>query len=215
MFKIKITLRYIIFMLGLFATGLGIALSSQMGLGTTPISVIPLVVSAKYHLTFGLVANILSLTFIALEILIQGKGFNKELFKQILVAPFFGFFIDIGFKIFKNLNPSLFEEKIIYLLFGCGMMALGIYLQISAKVVVNPCDGLVKVIAEKTKQKFSSVKIYVDVAIMAIGIIISLMVFGRIYGVGLATVLLALLTGAFIKLFKNLFSKVNVSWLFE
>lgn len=213
MLKSKILIRYIIFIIGLFSTGIGIALSTKMGLGTTPISVIPLVLSTKFPLTFGVIANILSLVFVLIEILIQRKGLNKDIIMQLFVIPFFGYFIDIGFMIFENLSPVAFETKIALLITGCAAMAFGIYLQISANVAVNPCDGLVKIISEKTKIKFSKVKILVDVSIMMVGIIISVIIFGEIIGVGIATVLLAILTGSFIKVFKMIFAKINLRWL--
>lgn len=213
MFKTKLFLRYVIFGFGLLITGFGIALSTKMGLGTTPISVIPLVVSDWFNLTFGMVANLLSLFFIGLEVLF-GNFKRKAILGQLLVVPFFGWFIDLGFKAFANLDPSL-GSKFIYLLIGCMLIAFGIHLQIKADVVVNPCDGLVLVFAQKFKMKFSTVKILVDVGIMLIGVLISLGAFGEVRGVGVATVFLALLTGYFIRLYKVIFDRLIPVWIKE
>ena len=215
MFKTKMILRYVIFLLGLLVTGLGIALSTKMGLGTTPISVIPLVVSGGFPISFGMVANIMSLTFVLIEFLVQRKGFNKDLLMQILIAPFFGYFIDIGFAVFSNLVPGSFAMQMVLLMVGCMSMALGIYMQIVADIIINPIEGLVMAIAHRFKTKFGNVKIIVDVAVMLVGVMISLMIFGEVRGVGIATVVVALSTGFFTKVFKKMFDQVGVDWLYE
>ncbi len=211
----KIILRYLIFLFGLFFTGFGIALSTKMGLGTTPISVIPLVLSIRFPISFGMVANGMALAFVLIEFIVQKKGFNKYLLMQIIIAPFFGFFIDLGFFIVKNLVPAYFIVQLILLVIGCMIMALGIYLQIMANVIVNPCEGLVLAIAERNKQKIGNVKVLVDLGVMMVGVLMSIIVFGEIRGVGIATVVVALCTGYFIKMFKSAFDHINRIWIYE
>lgn len=215
MLKTKIFLRYVMFLAGLFIIGLGIALSTKMGLGTTPISVIPLVLSGGFPISFGMVANILNLIFVLIEILIQGKGFNRDIMMQILIVPFFGYFIDFGFAVFGNIEPGSIIYQLSFLVVGCLLMALGIYMQIVADVMVNPCEGLVKAISERLKAKFGNVKIMMDVLIMLVGVSLSLIVFGEIRGVGIATVVVAISTGFFIKVFKKIFDNFSPNWLFE
>ncbi len=215
MFKTKMILRYVIFLAGLLLIGLGIALSTKMGLGTTPISVIPLVLSGSFPISFGMVANILNLTFVLIEILVQRKGFNKDILMQILIVPFFGYFIDFGFSVFANLVPGSIVSQLLLLIVGCLLMALGIYMQIIADVIINPCEGLVMAISERFKTKFGNVKIMMDVSIMLVGVTLSLLVFGEVRGVGIATVVVAVSTGYFIKVFKKIFDNFSPNWLFE
>lgn len=215
MLKTKMILRYVMFLAGLFIIGLGIALSTKMGLGTTPISVIPLVLSGGFPISFGMVANILNLIFVLIQILIQRKGFNRDILMQILIVPFFGYFIDFGFAVFGNLEPGSIIIQLSLLIVGCLLMALGIYMQIVADVIINPCEGLVKAISERFKTKFGNVKIMMDVSIMLVGVSLSLIVFGEIRGVGIATVVVAVSTGFFIKVFKKIFDNFSPNWLFE
>lgn len=215
MLKTKMILRYVMFLAGLFIIGLGIALSTKMGLGTTPISVIPLVLSGGFPISFGMVANILNLIFVLIQILIQRKGFNRDILIQILIVPFFGYFIDFGFAVFGNLEPGSIIIQLSLLVVGCLLMALGIYMQIVADVIINPCEGLVKAISERFKTKFGNVKIMMDVSIMLVGVTLSLIVFGEVRGVGIATVVVAVSTGFFIKVFKKIFDNFSPNWLFE
>ncbi|MDD2370389.1 MAG: DUF6198 family protein [Firmicutes bacterium] len=215
MFNKKNILRYLIFLLGLFFAGFGIALSTKMGLGTTPISVIPLVLSIKLPISFGMVANAMALAFVLIEILVQRKGFTKDLLMQIILAPFFGFFIDLGFFLVKNFGTANFIGQITLLIIGCMTMALGVYFQIRANVIVNPIEGLVLAIAERTRKKFSNVKIGVDVSVMLVGVVLSVIAFGEVRGVGITTIVVALGTGYFIKIFKNIFDRLSLVWLYE
>lgn len=215
MLKTKMILRYVMFLAGLFIIGLGIALSTKMGLGTTPISVIPLVLSGGFPISFGMVANILNLIFVMIQILIQREGFNRDILMQILIVPFFGYFIDFGFAVFGNLEPGSIIIQLSLLVVGCLLMALGIYMQIVADVIINPCEGLVKAISERFKTKFGNVKIMMDVSIMLVGVTLSLIVFGEVRGVGIATVVVAVSTGFFIKVFKKIFDNFSPNWLFE
>lgn len=203
----KTTLRYLVFLVGLLLTGIGVALSTKMGLGTTPISVIPLVISRGLPISFGMTANIMSLCFVLIEFLLQRRKLTRDLILQIIIAPFFGYFVDLGFFLFSNLVVGTFLVQIVYLIIGCMAMALGISMQIKADVIVNPCEGLVLSIANRLSVRFSSVKIMVDVGVMLIGVAFSLLLFGEVVGVGIATVVVALLTGLLVKVFRNLLNK--------
>ena len=48
-------------------------------------------------------------------------------------------------------HPDLYIWQIILLLSGCMILALGIYLQVSANVLMNPGEGLVQIIAGKNQ----------------------------------------------------------------
>ena len=65
-------------------------------------------------------------------------------------------------------------------------------------------------IAQRTKKKFGNIKIFVDVSVMLVGIMLSYIAFGEVRGVGIATVVVALFTGSFIKLFKIIFEQLNL-----
>ncbi|NMM64941.1 YitT family protein [Clostridium sp. P21] len=205
MCKYKIILRYFIFILGLFFMGLGISLTSKSGLGTTPINSLPYVLSMIFPLTVGQFTFLLSIVFFLVEIIVLRKDFPKEQYLQLFVGPFFGFFVDLGMNIFASVNPNIYLIKMLVLLLGCSLLALGVYLQVVANVIINPGEGVVKAISNKLAKKFGNVKIIFDSTLCIIAIIISLFTFGNIKGVREGTVICAILVGNITKIYSAVF----------
>jgi uncharacterized membrane protein YczE len=205
MSSIKIIIKYFIFVVGLFFMGLGISLITKSNLGTSPISSVPYVLSMKFSVTLGQFTFLLSCLFLLVEIILLGKKFPKEQFLQILVGSFFGLFVDLGMAIFSSVNPDFYAGKIIALLFGCIVLALGVYLQVAANVIVNPGEGVVKIIANKMGKEFGIIKIMLDCTLVFIAIIISLFAFGTIRGLREGTIISAILVGYITKIFNNIF----------
>lgn len=211
----KKIIRYGLFLVGLWCTGLGIALTIKAGLGTTPISILPLVVAEIFPISFGTLIALLSLAFIGLEILILGKDFAKEQYIQLLICPFFGSFVDLGLWIFRHLEPVSIFDEILILAMGCIVLGLGVHLQVLGRVIINPGEGVVRAIAYKTTMSFGNVKILFDLSILAIGVVLSLSVLHRVMGVGVGTLVVAVATGTITKGFKWVFEWIGVEWLYE
>ena len=213
--KKKMILRYLIFLIGLFFTGTGIALTIKSEIGSTPMSIVPLVLSSVLPLSFGQMNFIWSLSFVFVQMLILGKEFTKKQYIQFLICLIFGLFIDLGLKIFEQLYPVSYLEKLIILFAGITILGLGIYLQVLAKVIINPGEGIVKAIAYKTKLKFGNVKIYFDLTVLLMGVILSLLLLHKIIGVREGTLIIAVVTGTVVKFFKWLFEHLEVDRLYE
>ncbi|AWI05709.1 YczE/YyaS/YitT family protein [Clostridium drakei] len=205
MSKLKIIIRYFIFISGLFFMGLGISLTSKSGLGTSPINSLPYVLSMIFPLTVGQFTFLLSILFFIVEIIVLRKDFPKEQYLQLFVGPCFGFFVDLGMSIFAFVNPDAYLVKILVLLSGCFLLALGVYLQVIANVIINPGEGVVKAISNKFTKKFGNIKIALDSTLCIIAIIISLFTFGNIKGVREGTIICAVLVGNITKIYSAIF----------
>lgn len=205
MSKLKIIIRYCIFIAGLFLMGLGISLTSKSGLGTSPINSLPYVFSMIFPLTVGQFTFLLSLLFLLIEISILRKDFPKEQFLQLFVGPFFGLFVDLGMNVFNFINPHIYTEKLIVLLSGCFVLAFGVYLQVIANVIINPGEGVVKAIAYKTGKRFGNIKIMFDCTLCITAVVISFFTFGNIKGVREGTIICAILVGSITKIYSSIF----------
>jgi uncharacterized membrane protein YczE len=199
--------RYVVFLIGLFFMSLGICLIAKSDLGTTPISSLTYVLSLKFPISFGTFIFMLCIAFILIEVAILRKDFPREQYLQVLIGPLFGIFIDFGMFIFSSLAPSNYFEKVIILLIGCVVQALGIYMQVAANVLINSGEGVVKIIAMKTRKPFGSIKIIFDFTLVAIAIITSLFAFGSIKGVREGTIISAFLVGYITKIYSRIFSR--------
>lgn len=216
MFSTGLVKRYIILILGLFFMGLGISLITKSTLGTPPISSIPYVLCLIYPVTFGALTFIFSLIFLIGEIALLGKKFPKDQYPQIFVGFFLGLFVDLGMLIVSSIQPTQYLVQIIVLLIGCIILALGIYLQVSANVIMNPGEGLVQIIAIKTRIRFGIIKIIFDSLLVSGAIIISVVNFGSLNGVREGTIISAGLVGYIIILISFLMKKTHFSnWLSE
>lgn len=202
--KIK---RYAIFLLGLLLMGLGIALITKSTLGTSPISSVPYVVSLITPFTFGQLTFALAIACIFIQIAILRKDFTKDQYLQVFVGPFFGLFVDLGMFTFSFINPHFYFEKLICVVLGSIILALGVYLQVFAGVIINPGEGVVKAIAGKVGKDFGTIKILFDWVLVVIALIISLTSFGVIEGVREGTLISAFLVGYFVKIFNRVFVK--------
>lgn len=83
--------RYLIFLVGLFISSLGVSLVTKANLGTSPISSIPYVLSLNFSLTLGNFTIIFSLFLIALQLLILRNDFKLEHLLQIPISILFGY----------------------------------------------------------------------------------------------------------------------------
>ena len=83
--------RYLLLCAGLAIMAFGVAFSIKAGLGTSPISSVPYVVSMFAPLTVGTATIVMHCIFILLQILILRRQYHPVQLMQLPVAVFFGY----------------------------------------------------------------------------------------------------------------------------
>lgn len=187
--------RYIIFFIGLYINSLGVALITKASLGTSPISSIPYVLSLNFPFTLGNFTIFFSIFLIVLQLIILRKNFKLEHILQIPVSIIFGYFIDLTMILFSWVNPEAYIMKIVYLLIGCLILGVGVYMEVLADVVMLPGESFVRAIVLTWKTNFGTTKICFDVSMSVIAAVLSFIFAGRLAGVREGTVIAALLVG--------------------
>ena len=187
--------RYLIFLVGLFVNSLGVSLITKANLGTSPISSIPYVLSLNFPLTLGNFTIFISIFLIVLQLIILRKNFKLEHILQIPVSIIFGYFIDLTMILFSWVNPEAYIMKIVYLLIGCLILGVGVYMEVLADVVMLPGESFVRAIVLTWKTNFGTTKICFDVSMSVIAAVLSFVFAGRLAGVREGTVIAALLVG--------------------
>ncbi|WP_078392937.1 YczE/YyaS/YitT family protein [Shouchella patagoniensis] len=195
----KITQRYCFFAVGLFFMGFGISLTAKSELGNSPISSVPYVLSLGFPLTLGTFTILLLSVFILIQVLLLGKNFPPIQFIQLALAPLLGICIDFGMVLASFIKPSTLLEQLTLLLLGCLFVAIGVYIQVEAKTVMNAGEAIVKVLSEITKIEFGTMKMIFDWSLVAIGVLFSFLLFGELRGIGIGTIISAFLVGFLIK----------------
>lgn len=192
--------RYLVFIAGLYFLAMGISLIVHSSLGTTPISSMNYVLSINTSLSLGTWTFIVNLLMIIIQLwLASGKyGTRKDTIEILLQIPFsfiFSAFIDLNMILIRNLVPNNYGMAVGILLAGCIIQSIGVVLEIKPKAAMMSAEGLVKYIARRCNKKFGSVKVYVDITLVSLAILISLAFTMRIEGVREGSVIAACITG--------------------
>ena len=198
--------RYLIFLVGLFVNSLGVSLITKANLGTSPISSIPYVLSLNFPFTLGNFTIFFSIFLIVLQLIILRKNFKLEHILQIPVSIIFGYFIDLTMILFSWVNPEAYIMKIVYLLIGCLILGVGVYMEVLADVVMLPGESFVRAIVLTWKTNFGTTKICFDVSMSVIAAVLSFIFAGRLAGVREGTVIAALLVGFIARLLGKKFA---------
>ncbi len=193
--------RYLLFLVGLFVSSLGVSLVTKANLGTSPISSIPYVLSLNFPFTLGNFTIIFSLFLIVLQVFILRKNFKAEYILQIPVSIAFGYFIDFTMYIFFWVNPQNYFIKIVTLLIGCIVLGFGVYIEVIADVVMLPGESFVRAIVQTWNTNFGTTKIIFDCSMTVIAGVLSFVFSGKLNGVREGTVIAALLVGFIARLF--------------
>jgi Predicted membrane protein len=201
--------RYLIFIIGLFVSSIGIALTTKAGLGTSPISSAPYVLSFIFPMSFGQFTVIVNVFLIFLQILVLKKDFQKIQLLQVVVSLLLGSFIDFFMYIFSNLSTPNYFSQFVYLLLGCVFIALGVSLQVIANVIMLSGEALVKAISTKLDKNFGTIKTIFDVSLVTISVIISLAGLGNVVGLREGTVIAALIVGSIARFFISKLDFIN------
>jgi uncharacterized membrane protein YczE len=200
--------RYVIFLVGLFISSLGVSFVTKANLGTSPISSIPYVLSLNFKLSLGEFTIIFSLLLIALQLIILKKDFKFEHILQIPISVAFGYFIDLTMSMLSAIKPSSYLYSIVFLIIGCVILSLGVYIEVLANVAMLPGESFVRAITMKFNTDFGITKIAFDVVMTVVAGVLSLVFAHKIQGVREGTLVAALLVGFVAKIFGQLLSFV-------
>jgi len=208
----NLRLRIIIYVVGLFLYSLGIAISAKSDLGIAPVSTLPYALSFVLPLSFGATTFIMTIIYILIQILIYGKDFEKKQYYQIVIGVLFSFFIDLAMLLLKGLNPQTYMNRMITLLIGLFILAIGIVLSVISNVITPPAEGAIQAIAKKFNKEFSNIKIIFDGTIVVLAIIVSYTFLGRLEGFKEGTIISVFVTGLFTKI---IFKLIGDRWQAE
>ena len=201
--------RYFWFFIGVAINSFGVAFITQAALGTSPISSVPYVLSLKFTPTLGQFTFVFNLLFILIQFLLLRKRFPPIQFLQIVVNLFFSACLDVSMDLLAFLQPEHFLARLVCLLIGCAVLALGISIEVAPNVRMVPGEGIVKALAVVTGKRFGSIKVLFDVTLILIAVILSLLFFHRLNGLGLGTIVSALIVGQIVNFINRHFPAIS------
>lgn len=191
-------------LLSIILMGLGINLVAHANLGTSALTSIPLVMNELVPLSFGELTMIFNIILVISQVILLGKSFPLLQYFQLIVSFVLGVSVDFWGPMIQNLGLNHFLWQLIAVVIGCFIIALSITIQLKADLVNNPGEGIVKVIALRFNTEFSKVKVPLDLAYVLIAVILSWFTLGRIVGVGIGTLVSAVLVGYFMRIIQKI-----------
>ena len=197
--------RYLLLVVGLFFSAIGVAFTKHGELGVSPISSVANVMSCRVTaLTLGNWLIIWNCILILGQIIILRKKFQPIQFLQIPLSFLFGWFTDIGMKIVSVIPLPHYTVRLLMVLIGVVILGFGVALSVIGNVIMNSGEAFVKAISDTTGHEFGNVKIGFDVSCVILAILLSLIFFGgSIVGTRAGTILSALLTGLVVRFFTS------------
>ena len=199
----EVAKRYILFIISLFFSALGVAITKHGELGVSPISSVANVMSCRFDaLSLGTWLIIWNCVLILGQILILKKDFKPIQLLQIPLSFVFGFFTDFGMWCVSFIPATAYIVRIFLVLIGISVLGFGVSLSVIANVIMNSGEAFVKAISDKAGLKFGNIKIGFDVTCVVLSIALSLIFFnGRIVGTREGTVITAVFTGIVVNFF--------------
>ena len=201
--------RYLLFILSLFISAVGISLTRHAELGVSPISSIANVVSYKLpYLSFGVLLIIWNCILILGQILVLRRDFKPVQLLQIPLSVLFGIFVDFGMWSVSFIPAEVYPVKLLLVAAGTIVLGFGISLSVITNVIMNSGEAIVKAVSDKYSRNFGKTKIVLDICYVVAAVILSLVFFDfKIIGTREGTVISALTTGLVVNFFYKRINK--------
>ncbi len=203
MTKKEIAKRYILFIISLFFSALGVAFTKHGELGVSPISSVANVMSYKFTaVSIGNWLIIWNCVLILGQIIILRRKFQPIQLLQVPLSFLFGWFTDFGLWLVSFIPAEIYAVRLLMVVIGVVVLGFGISLAVVANVVMNAGEAFVKAVADTAHKSFGNTKIAFDVSCVTLSIIMSLIFFNfKIVGTREGTIIAAFGTGLVVKWF--------------
>jgi len=196
MHSIKTALsRYGWFTAGVLLNAFGVALITKAALGTSPISSLPYVLSLRFPVTLGQFTFLMNMLFILAQVLLLRKDFRPVQLLQVAVNVVFSLFIDVSMGLLSWMEVGVLPMRLLALAVGCAVLGFGISVEVAPRVLMVPGEG--------TGRQFGNVKTAFDATLVSTALLLSLLFFHRLQGLGIGTIFSALAVGRFVDLYNR------------
>ncbi|MBO5460516.1 MAG: YitT family protein [Ruminococcus sp.] len=206
MSKKEIVKRYVLCVVSLFISALGVAVTKHGELGVSPISSVSNVLCEKFPaFSLGTWLFIWNCALILGQVALLRKNFKPIQLLQVPMSLLFGVFTDIGTILVKNIPAEIYAVKILLVIAGTMILGLGIALAVIANAIMNSGEAFVKAVSDVSGKDFGNLKIIFDILCVITAAVLSLIFFSfRLRGIREGTIIAAATTGLMVKLFTKL-----------
>ena len=186
----------------------GIILNTKSMLGVGSINTIPYALAHILNMSLGTTTTCLYIIFIIIQLILI-KKLDIQILMQLPYSFIFGILLDF-YNTFLNITIQSISIQFILLFIAILLTALGAFMMLQGNIVLNPADGIVKTLGDVSQKEFGAVKNIFDISSIIITTIICLITKGYIIGIGIGTVLSAILIGRCVALYQKIYRNYRV-----
>lgn len=201
LFQKKLLLQILVAIAGLMICGVGVGIFLYSQLGVDPASVLQLGLGNVFHVSYGTASALSNIVILFIVFIVDKSYINLSSLLAIFgigyTADFISFLLDFFIK--GELGLVI---RILMILVGCLIMAVGIATYISAGLGVGAIDMVSEVISDKLNFSYRIVRVVCDITFVVVGYLL-----GGIVGVG--TVVAAFMTGPAVQFVRPYVYKVT------
>lgn len=205
--------RLVMLLVGFGVMAFGVAFSIKGALGTSPISSVPYVTGYISGLSVGTTTIIMNGIFVLLQILILRRRYQWVQLLQFPAAIVFGLFIDGAGVVLQGVHYGNYLEQWLLCILGIVLVALGVSIEVTARLITTAGEGVVLAICQVAPVKFGNMKVIFDVTLVCIAVVTGLIFLGRLEGVREGTVAAAICVGLLTKQFNKPLAKFEQVFL--
>lgn len=192
--------RWLFYILGMASLALGIVLNTKSRLGMAPILSGMFCLSEIYGLNFPTLTLVYYIALVGAQFILRGKNYQLVDLLQVPLSLAFTQFMNLCSR-FITYTPEFLWQKLLVAAVAVLFTGLGITLALNMRLIPNPGDGIVQAISDKSGLSLGMSKNLFDGGSAVVAIILSLVLSGRIIGLGIGTVINVLFNGRAVALF--------------
>ena len=197
--------RWLFYVLGMATLALGIVLNTKSQLGMSPILSVVFCLSEIYALNFSTLTLAYYILLVVVQFILRGKNYRLSDLLQVPVSIVFTRLMDIFSKTLP-LEPVFLWQKLLIAAAAVLATGAGMALALNMRLVPNPGDGIVQAISDRSGMSLGMSKNFFDGGSALLAIVLSLVLSGRIIGLGIGTVINVVCIGRVVAL---------CTWLFK
>ena len=193
--------RFLIFFFGLSILSLGIATVTNAGLGTGTVSSVAYVLNHMTDFSMGFFVFLTNVFFFVLQVAVDHKNIFQKALRQLPICFVFGMIFDVALWISAHVVPQNYIQEILMAFAGSALTGLGIASMVFARLAILPPEGFVLAVMNRWGGSFGTLRMTIDLFLLASAAIVSLLVFGTILGIREGTLITAVCSGPIAKQF--------------
>lgn len=192
------------FVAGLVVMATGTGILTIGGLGTAPISTLPLACSYVWPISFGMATFFMNAFCLFLQWCLLRQNFPLRNLLQLPACFFFGMAIDVAVYSLAFFASSYYFFNVFSTFLGSFVLAFGVLMLMHSKVTLLPGEGLIYAVSLVTRKDFGYLKVLGDLSFVVCAVILEGTMLWQITAVREGTLIAALSCGLFVKMLQRL-----------